>query len=231
MWPPSSIYRPMWRGILQVAISFVIYLLSVWIVSSTADTLANLMAKIGSPELWVFLRQHFLGQSIAVGFLAGLIPLRLFLSVSGYFRPDVPEFFKKLDLEEMKRWIVVLVSPIAFLVLAQWMHDWSAMRSRTASVQDGLSMHFSEMVEAFFSGNCKDPSDIRIDLWVDSFSYQCMVHVLQVSVFLQAAAYSLAPWARQQFLKSVANDNPESMECALVDGETQELVHKDEPNQ
>jgi hypothetical protein len=210
----------MWRLILRIVLSFVIYNITVSIIGNVANGVALLLAKGGSPNLWNILHQHPSGKWIAVGFLAGLIPLQFLFSVLGFFRSNLPEYLSGLGLEKMKRWIVVLASPVAIAALAQWVSDWFTMRSKSVTVLSGnRSLHLSRMFEGFFSTSCRNVSDIRLGLWTDNFTYQCMVHVTQLTIFLAAAAYSLAPWVRQQFFKNVAIDHPVPLNSTLEEDE------------
>ena len=222
----------MWRLTLRIVLCFLVYIVSLWIIGEAANAVAYLMEKGGSPELWRILHQHPFGRSIAVGFVAGLIPLRFLFSVSGFFRSDIPEFFRRLDLEKMKQWIVLLVSPVAVADLTQWISNWFAMHSKTVTaLQEGSSMHLSQIFDGFFSDNCRNISDIRIDLWSDNFAYQCMLHVTQVSIFLTAVAYSLAPWVKQQLLKQVAIDHPAPLDSSSEEEEIHITTSGKEKNQ
>jgi hypothetical protein len=211
-----------WRLVLRIVLSFVVYSITMQITGAVANTLAQLFAKGGAPDLWRILHRHAFGRSVVIGFLAGLIPLEFLISASGYFRSTLPDFFRRLDLENAKKWIVVLVSPVALIALAHWISDWFAMSSKTASVLKGGSpLHFSQLFDGFFSDNCKYVTDMRIGLWGDDFGYQCMVHVLQISIVLVSAAYSLAQWVKRRFPKHVAVAYPKASNGAVADEATQ----------
>jgi len=74
----------MWRFILKIVLSFVIYNVTVSIINSVANGMALLLVKVGSADLWRIQHQHLSGKWIAIGFLAGLIPLEFLFSVSGW---------------------------------------------------------------------------------------------------------------------------------------------------
>lgn len=198
----------MWRPILKIVMSFVIYNITVSVVNNLVNGAAFLLAKGGAPDLWRILHQHLAWKWIGVGFVAGFIPLQFLFSMFGFFRANLPSYFGGLALEKMKRWIVVLASPVAIVALLKWMEDWYAMRSQSSTaLSRSSSMHLSRMFEGFFSTGCRDVSDLRLSLWVDNFTYQCALHVLQLTIFLSAAAYSVAPWVRGWLLNSFAADS------------------------
>jgi hypothetical protein len=185
------------RLFLRVIVCVFVYNTSVWALGRTASALAYLLAKAGSPELWEVLHQYPFGRAILTGLLAGFIPLEVWLSVSGFFNADIPQFLKKLDLERMKIWIIAIYSPIMILALLNWLIDWNAMHSRGVTVlHESSSVPISEIFEGFFSTNCRNVSDARLNLWSDNFLFHCTIHIQLISVFLMAAGYSLAPIIR-----------------------------------
>jgi hypothetical protein len=166
----------------------------------------------GSPELWVALHQHPFGRGFLQGLLAGLIPLEVWLSISGFFSADIPEFLKKMDLERMKIWVVAIFSPIMVMVLFTWLMDWYATHSKRVTVlQESSSLPpISTLFEGFFSTNCRNVSDIRLDLWGDNFLFHCAIHIQLISVFLMTAGYSLAPVIRAHLQPTQMREHEES---------------------
>lgn len=199
------------RLVLRSSLCVLIYLPSVWIVGRVTNAVAYLTARSGESGIWEAVHQHPFGRSIVVGFLAGLIPLQLWLSVSGYLRAEIPDFLNRLELEQMKRWVVALFSPLIVLEFLTWIIDWSATHSKRVTVlAESSSMPLSTMFEGFFSTECRNVSDIRLDLWSDNFIYHCMAHISVISAFLTAAGYSLAPLVSRHFLPPVRLENSES---------------------
>jgi hypothetical protein len=169
------------------------------------------LSKAGSPELWEVLHQHPFGRAIFTGLLAGLIPLEVWLSVSGFFSADIPEFLKKLDLERIKIWVAALYSPIMILALLSWLVDWHAMHSKRATVlAEAPSVPISTIFEGFFSTNCRNVSDVRLDLWSDNFLFHCTIRIQLISAFLMAAGYSVAPIIRASLQPTQMTDHDES---------------------
>jgi len=202
----------MQRLFLRVVLCVFVYINSVWIVGRTANALAYLLSKIDSSSLWGVLHQHPFGRGILVGLLAGLIPLEFWLSVSGFFSADVPEFLKKLDLERMKIWVVAFFSPIIIMALLSWLIDWYAMHSKRVTVLQGSSsVPISTIFEGFFSTNCRNVSDVRLDLWSDNFLFHCTIHIQLISAFLTSAGYSLAPLVRAHLQPTQMTDFEESV--------------------
>jgi hypothetical protein len=192
-----------WHSIprLTVRALFAVFIFnsSAWLVGRTVYVAEYLLAEVGAPEWWRILHAHPFGRSIAVGILAALIPLQLWLTLSGFIRASVPEFLEKLQLDRMKPWVVVLYSPIFAVALVGWIVAWFAMRARTMTIlQDSTAMPVWRMFDGFFSESCRNVSDNRLDLWNDNFRMQCNVHVLTISMLLMAAGYSLAPLIRSR---------------------------------
>jgi hypothetical protein len=166
----------------------------------------------GSPELWLAIHQHPFGRGFLQGLLAGLIPLEVWLSISGFFSADIPEFLKKLDLERMKIWVAAIYSPILILALLDWLVDWYAIYSKRVTVlSEGSSLPISTIFDGFFSTNCRNVSDSRLDLWSDNFLFHCTIHIQLISAFLMAAGYSLAPVIRAHLQPTQMTDNEESV--------------------
>lgn len=199
----------MQRLIVRVISSLLVYNTSVWLVGKISNAVADLLAKAGTPELWDFFHVHPFAKSIGIGIIAGLIPLELWLNISGLIRVEVPEFLRKLELDRMKPWIVLLYSPVLVMAIAGWVIDWFAMHSRTLSVlQNSSSISIWGMFDGFFSTSCRNVFDNRLDLWTDNFALQCAMHVLMISIFLMAAGYSIAPSIKSQLLKRAWAEHP-----------------------
>jgi len=87
-----------------------------------------------------------------------------------------------------------MISPIMVLAVVQWLVSWTAMYSKQVTVLGGASpMPYGSIFDDFFSTDCRDASDARIDLWGNDFFYQCSVHIRLIAAFLTAVGYSLAP--------------------------------------
>ncbi len=193
------------RWALRIVLCLVIYFNSVWIIQKTLDALAYLTARSGADGLWQAIHEYPFGKALAVGFIAGLIPLQFWLSVSGFFSSELPEFLKKLELEKMKRWVAVLLSPVILIAVVVWIIDWEVMHSKTASVLvDGSSAPISSIFQGFLSTDCKNVSDTRLEIWPDNFWFHCMMHVQLILAYFIAAGYSLAPWIRHGISRDLA---------------------------
>jgi hypothetical protein len=69
----------------------------------------------------------------------------------------------------------------------------------------------STIFEGFFSTNCRNVSDVRLDLWGDNFLFRCTIHVLLISAFLTTAGYSLAPVIRAHLQPTQMRGHEESV--------------------
>jgi len=222
----------MWRFILRIVLIFVIYNVTIDAVSALADGMALFLARSGSPEPWRILHRYLFWKWIAVGFLAGLVPLEFLFSAARLFKSRILGYLNGLGLEGMKRWVVVLCSPVVIMGLLDWAHDLFALRSRLANgLTNSPSMQVSRMFEGFFSTSCRNVSDFRLELWGDNFGYRCAVHVLQLTIFFTGAAYSLAPWVRKQFLKRVAIHHPDPLDLTPDEDELHKSANGDHRNE
>jgi hypothetical protein len=209
------------RLVVRTVLALFIFTTSAWLVGRAVYAIEYFLAWLGAADLWRVLHAHPLARSIGVGFAAGLIPLQLWLSVSGFIRADVPESLRKLELEKMKSWMFVLYSPILMASLFLWAHDWIAMHARSVTVlQDSSAAPVWRLFEGFFSTNCRNVDDIRLDLWTDNFALQCSTHVTMISIFLMAAGYSIAPWIRSRVPEKSWAESPAGDE---VDQEKSQL--------
>jgi hypothetical protein len=192
------------RRAIQIALSLFIYFSTVWIAGRCIDGLAYLTARLGASGLYGAVHQYPFHRALFVGLIAGLIPLQVLAAASGFLKGELPESLKKLELEGMKRWVVVLVSPILLMELMRWLTDWEEMRTRTASVLPGsTSAPNYRAFEGFLTTNCLNVIDVRLDIWPDNFWYRCTIHVLTLSAFFTAVGYSIAPWLRKHILPDI----------------------------
>jgi hypothetical protein len=201
------------RLVIRTVFALFICSSSVWLVGKAIYAAEYFLARLGTPDLWRVLHAHPFTKSIGAGILAGLIPLQVWLTLSGFIRAEVPGFLRKLDLEGMKPWMVLIYSPFLGIAIFEWCMDWAALHARTITVlRDSSTRPVWQMFEGFFSTNCQDASDIRLDLWTDNFTLQCSVHILMISAFLTAVGYSLAPWIRSRVPQKDWTERPVSGE-------------------
>ncbi|MGH9600659.1 MAG: hypothetical protein ACRD27_12405 [Terracidiphilus sp.] len=203
--------------IVRIVLCLVVYFISQEIMWRMLDFAGYVTAKSGAPGLLQALRLHPFERSAAVGLLAGFIPLNFWISIFGYFKADIPRWLRSLELDRMKYWVVVLISPMWGVALTQWVIDWNAMHSKHLTVLSGSSSApISAIFEGFFSTNCTNVSDIRLDLWGNDFQYKCALHLIYVSIFFSAAAYSLAPFVRASLLSAFKFERPVPADEAQV---------------
>jgi hypothetical protein len=71
------------------------------------------------------------------------------------------------------------------------------------------------------STDCSAGGNWGAVFWGDSYGIRCMTHVQLISVWLLAAGYSLAPFARKRVLLLFGDSNPKTL-----DMEPAEYIHE-----
>ena len=189
---------------------FLFYFVSIEIVGRTANGLAHLLAKIGSPELWQALQVHLFARALAVGLLSGLVPLQTWVAATGILNPRDVRVIRRLNPDRLKPWTFVFLSPVVLLALGGWTIQWFENSSQYESVLRTTSpYHLSELFKGFLSTNCSSSGGSAVS-WGDSYAFRCMVHAQLIAIWLIAVGYSLAPIFRKRVLPLFSKEGPVS---------------------
>ncbi len=152
-------------------------------------------------DLWLFLQGHPFERALAVGLLAGMAPLQIWLSASGLMNRKIRLYLLRLKLDRLKPWIAVFYSPILLLALVHWTVQWFENRSRFASVLLTDSPYpFSDFFRGFLTTDCSRGGSWAAMFWGDNYGLGCMIHVQLITAWLLAAGYSLAPFVRKRVM-------------------------------
>ena len=179
---------------------FLFYFVSIEIVGRTANGLAHLLAKIGSPELWQALHLHLFARALVVGLLAGLVPLQTWIAATGILNPRLVRIIRRLKPDRLKPWKIVFLSPVVLLALATWTLQWFENSSKYSSVLRTTSPYrLSEIFNGFLSTDCSGAGGSGV-FWGDSYGIQCMIHAQSIAIWLIAVGYSLSPVFRKRVL-------------------------------
>jgi hypothetical protein len=202
----------MQRLIVRIFMSLLFYNTSVWIVGRLADALGYLFVKGGSSDLWQLFHQHPFGRAILVGFLAGWVPLETWLAASGLMNRRIKLHLRRLKLNRLKQWIVVIYSPVLLFVFGGWTIQWFENRGQYSSVlQTASGYPASEFFRGFLSIDCAKAGGIGESFWGGN-ALSCMIHVQLISIWLFAVGYSLAPLARKRVFPIFETEHPVSMD-------------------
>jgi hypothetical protein len=179
---------------------FFFYFISIGVVGRIANGLAYLLSKIGSPELWQALHTHLFARALAVGLLAGLVPLQTWIAATGVLNPKDVRVIRRLNPDRLKPWTFVFLSPVLLLVLGNWTLHWIENSGRYESVfRTSSPYHVSELFKGFLSTDCSSTGGSAM-FWGDTYGFQCMIHAQLIAVWLIALGYSLAPYFRKMVL-------------------------------
>ncbi|MGA2672448.1 MAG: hypothetical protein ABSE99_04395 [Terracidiphilus sp.] len=193
------------RWFLRFLLFMFFYCLSIEAVGRTANGLAYLLARAGSPDLWQILHVHIFGRAIVVGLLAGLVLLWTWIAATGLMDSKYARYLRRLNPDRLKPWAFVFLSPFILVALLNWTLQWLENRDRYASVLQSASLYpVSQFFRGFLSTDCSYAGNV--EFWGEGYGISCVVHVQSIAVWLIAIGYSVAPFVRNRVLPcSTAN--------------------------
>lgn len=135
----------------RLAVSLVLFVVTISIAGEFANGLASLLMYAGSPLLSEWNSEHQAWRAFVVGIVAGLAPATLLFSAFLWFaredNPDTPRarrFLMNLNIEPLQPWTWLFASPLFLLVILRWT-EW---RSHFSNVFESSSPYsFSSFVE------------------------------------------------------------------------------------
>lgn len=209
----------------KIVVCLFIYFLSVRIIGGLFSGTAFLSAKSGSLEFGNALDQHPYVRALSIGVLAGLVPMRIWLAISGVFKRNIENYLRELKTESLHAWLWAFFCPLFLLDFLGWILNWVDMSARNASVlQTSSSYHLSDLVRGYFSTDCSwtglwpmEPSETKT-------SFRCMMHIQMISLWLMSVGYSVAPFVIRkmsaQSAEPLSDSEIDNIEGPVMEGNT-----------
>ena len=195
----------------RAVICVFIYFLLVRLINGLITALAFITTKAGSSDFSVALHRHPFARALVVGVIAGLVPMRFWLAVSGVFNSNIENYLRNLKTESMKPWIWAFFSPVFVLDLLGWVGIWFEMNGRSTTVlQITSSYRLSDLVSGYFSTDCSGAGYWPLESWEMKTSFRCIFHVQMLSLVFLSVGYSIAPLLSRKFLAIVAEQPPQT---------------------
>jgi hypothetical protein len=186
----------MWRWIIRVWVSIVVFWILMYFCGGISITVARLMARIGLPFLLQFFHTHALLTMFLIGVMAGEVVLGPNITGRGWFRSKSGLTYEGLKLEKIKSWTWLLFSPVFLLGVVSWI----AQRSESGVISNLTLANFYQDV---LMPNCS------LSWWKNNQLYRyCGEQLLFVGVWMASIGYSLSPLVRRhgsRLLRSMRN--------------------------
>jgi hypothetical protein len=188
----------MWRWIIRVWASIVVFWISMFFSSAVVVMVARLMATVGLPFLVQLLHSHTLLSMFMLGVLAGQAVVGSNFTGRGWFRSKSGLTYEGFKLESLKSWTWILVSPVFVLGVVSWMLE----RSESGVLSNVTLTNFYHDV---LMPNCS------LSWWKNYRLYPfCGVQLICVGIWMASIGYSLAPLVRRhgfRLLRSILSAN------------------------
>lgn len=175
----------MWRWIIRIWISIVMFWFLTFMSGLILSSVVHLFLRMELVALRQAIRDHHLVAMFLLGLAAGLPVLGSRFTGRGWFRSKSGLTYEGFKLEEIKRWMWLLISPALMLGVFVWgesQHGMGVLSGRAA-----LSSFYHELVMP----NCSSGGLL---------SYRgdttCSASLLTVGIWLSAVGYSVAPAIR-----------------------------------
>jgi len=175
----------MWRWIVRVWVSIVVFWISMFFNGAVLITVARLTARMGLPFLKELIQSHVLLSMFVLGVLAGQAVVGSNFTGRGWFRSKSGLTYEGFKLEIIKPWTWLLVSPVFVLGVVSWMLG----RSESGVLSNVTLMSFYHDV---VMPNCSL-------WWWKNFPLNpfCGVQLICVGVWMASIGYSIAPLVRK----------------------------------
>jgi hypothetical protein len=186
----------MWRWIIRVWVSIVVFWMLLFMSSLALIEVARLMARIGLPFLMQLIHSHTLFAMFLLGILAGQVVLGSNFTGSNWFRSKSGLTYEGFKLEKIKPWTWLLISPVFVLGVVGWVLE----RSESVVWSNITLVNFYQDV---LMPNCS------LSWWKNYQLYPyCGEQLLCVGIWMASLGYSIAPVIRRhgsQLLRSMRN--------------------------
>jgi hypothetical protein len=188
----------MWRWIIRVWVSIVVFWILMFSNGAILITVARLMARIGLPFLLQLFHAHVLFTMFLLGVLAGQVVVGSNFTGRGWFRSKSGLTYEGFKLEKIKSWTWLIVSPVFLLGVVSWMQE---------RIESGV---LSNLTLVSFYRDVLMPN-CSLSSWKNYQLYPfCGVQLICVGIWMASIGYSLAPLVRRhgsRLLRSMRNSH------------------------
>jgi hypothetical protein len=191
----------MWRWIIRVYVSFLVFVIFMFGTSAFFINVTRLLVRAGLPQLSQLVHAHVLITMFLLGVLAGQVVLGSNFTGRGWFRSKSGRTYEGFKLEMIKPFTWLMISPIFLMGVASWVLTQSESRVVTR-------LSFANFYRDVLMPNCS------ISYWKNYQLYPyCGVQLICVGIWMASIGYSLAPLVRRhgtRYFRSLrgANDDP-----------------------
>jgi len=186
----------MWRWIIRVWVSIVVFWILMFSCGGVLITVARLMTRIGLPFLTQLIQSHVLSSMFLLGVLAGQVVVGSNFTGRDWFRSKSGLTYEGFKLEKIKPWTWLLVSPVFLLGVLSWIQQ---------RIESGVlsNLTLANFYQDVLMPNCS------LSWWKNYQLYPyCGEQLLCVGVWMASIGYSLAPLVRRhgsRLLRSMRN--------------------------
>jgi hypothetical protein len=178
----------MWRWVIRVYVSILLFLVLLFFCSAFLIRLAHLLSKAGSPVVAHWIHAHNLLTMFLLGVVAGQAFLGSNFTGRGWFRKKGGQTFEGFKLERIKPWTWVFGSLIFLLGTVLW-----CLEQGKAGVFSKLSLR--TFYHDLFIQDC---SNAFVTGYRSEIAATCAMQFLLAGVWLASIGYSLAPKVRKR---------------------------------
>jgi hypothetical protein len=186
----------MWRWIIRVWVSLVLFWFLLFTHGLAFVAVARLIARTGVPFFVQWPHGHIVLTLFLLGIASGQCQLGSNFTGERWFRSKDGQTYEGFKLEELKPWTWLLVSPIFLLGGFGWF--WEQSNSGVFA-----NISFANFYQSFLMPNCSNTP-----LRAYQFNPSCTMQFLFVGIWMASVGYSLAPTVRRfgkRFLRRPRN--------------------------
>lgn len=175
----------MWRWIVRVYVSFVVFGLLLFLSGALLIRTAHFLARVGFPVFSHWFHSHVLLIMFLLGVTIGQVVLGSNFTGRGWFRSKSGLTYEGFKLEELKGWSWVIVSPVLLAGIIFW---YAMQRDGGVLTQIGW--------QSFYRGFLMPECSNRKVLGIGGDS-ACSIQLMFLGTWVASVGYSLAPTARR----------------------------------
>jgi hypothetical protein len=176
----------MWRWIIRVYVSFVIFWMLMFFHGAVLLTVARQMSRLGIPFLLQQIHSHVLLSMFLLGVLAGHVVVGSNITGRGWFRSKSGLTYEGFKLEKIKPWTWLIVSPVLLAGVALWVLTQNESGDKS-------NVTISNFYHGFLMPNCSSAQFKAYQVYPS-----CWMQLLFVGIWMASLGYSIAPIVHRQ---------------------------------